>query len=281
MELSINSTDCKKMKFNLGIHGEVIKSISLGNLTLTETAYQAEQSLPRHAHSMDYFCFVLQGDFTEFYERKSRLCLPSTLVFHPAGEIHADKFHAPARCFNIQPDVSWLKRIRHHSPILDRPADFRDGLFGQLTQRLYKEFCRQDGLSALVIEGLALEILGETARRSINPSNKQPPLWLVQTRELLREEFYENFSLAKIAESVGIHETHLSREFRRFYGITVGEYVRERRIDFACRRLAHSKDSLAAIAHAAGFFDQSHFTRAFKSQTGLTPNQYRINFGSR
>jgi AraC family transcriptional regulator len=139
-----------------------------------------------------------------------------------------------------------------------------------------------DELSALVIEGLTLEILGETARRSTNSSRKQsPPHWLVQAREILREQFCENLSLTEIARTVGVHETHLSREFRRFYGGTLGEYARARRIEFACHRLLHSNDSLAEIACAAGFFDQSHFTRIFKSQIGMTPQQYRCQWRSR
>lgn len=263
------------------LHGEVVKSTSLSTLTLTETIYPAELILPGHAHPDDYFCFVLQGDFTEFYEGKSRVCSLSTLIFHPAGETHADNFHTPARCFNIQPDVFWLGRIRQNSPVLNSPATFRDGFLAQLALRLYKEFCRLDELSALVIEGLALEILGETARRSTSSSRKQPPRWLVQARELLREHFYENYSLAEIAETVGVHETHLAREFRRYYGNTLGEYVRERRIEFACHRLSDSDASLVEIALTAGFFDQSHFARTFKLQTGLTPNQYRMNFRSR
>ena len=36
-----------------------------------------------------------------------------------------------------------------------------------------------------------------------------------------------------------------------------------------------SRHSLIDIALAAGFFDQSHFARAFKAQMGMTPTQYR------
>lgn len=271
------------MKSNLEtLYGEVVGNAAFGGLMLTETTYQAKTNLPGHAHPADYFCFVLQGDFTECYERKSRVCAPATLIFHPAGETHADDFHSAARCFNIQPDALWLERIRENSPVLGSPAVFQGGFLAQLARRLYKEFCRADELSALVIEGLTLEILGETARRSINSTRKrQPPRWLAQARELLTEQFCENFSLAEIAKTVGVHETHLSREFRRFYGCTLGEYVRERRIEIACQKLSHSEDSLAEIAHRAGFFDQSHFGKIFKHITGTSPAAYRKMFRAR
>jgi AraC family transcriptional regulator len=73
----------------------------------------------------------------------------------------------------------------------------------------------------------------------------------------------------------------LSREFRRYYSCTVGEYVRHLRIEYACRLLSASNASLAEIALAAGFFDQSHFARNFKWQTGMTPHEYRRIWQSR
>jgi hypothetical protein len=131
------------MKSNLEtLHGEVIKRASLGGLTLTESVYRANQNLPRHAHPADNFCFILEGNLTEFYHRKSLVCNPATLIFQPAGETHADEFHASARCFNIEPDVLWLGRIRQNSPVLDSPTAFRDGFVAQIVRRLYKEFCR-------------------------------------------------------------------------------------------------------------------------------------------
>jgi AraC family transcriptional regulator len=69
--------------------------------------------------------------------------------------------------------------------------------------------------------------------------------------------------------------------FRQQYGCTVGDYVRKLRLDFASRQLATSSASLAAIALAAGFADQSHFTKAFRRASGMTPAEWRRHFRSR
>ena len=78
-----------------------------------------------------------------------------------------------------------------------------------------------------------------------------------------------------VARAAGVHPTHLMRVFRRFHGCTLGDYVRQRRIDFACGRLTATDAPLVEVALAAGFCDQSHFTKTFKRATGLTPSEYR------
>jgi AraC family transcriptional regulator len=79
-----------------------------------------------------------------------------------------------------------------------------------------------------------------------------------------------------VAQRVGVHPVHLARTFRRFYQTTFAGYVRHVRIEFARRELAASSASLSAIAAAAGFCDQSHFSRLFKQYTGVTPAEYRL-----
>ena len=56
--------------------------------------------------------------------------------------------------------------------------------------------------------------------------------------------------------------------------------MRQLRIEFARRQLAGDA-SLSTIAAAAGFCDQSHFTRLFKQYMGLTPAEYRLALQSR
>ncbi|HKR00535.1 MAG TPA: AraC family transcriptional regulator [Pyrinomonadaceae bacterium] len=248
---------------------------------MTETLYAQSLKLPEHSHSSAYFCFVLQGSFTERQGRGLRTCGASTLIFHPADDAHSDQFHTRARCFNLQLDVRWVERLRQHSTILNRPATWQGGLLAQLAAKLYREFRQLDELSPLVIEGLALEILGEATRAAANRPRLAPPRWLLQAREYLHEQFSESLTLSKVAGLVGVHETHLAREFRRYYGCTAGEYIRRRRIEFACLKLSASNTPLSEIALSAGFVDQSHFTRTFKRAAGMSPAQYRKLFRAR
>jgi AraC family transcriptional regulator len=131
------------------------------------------------------------------------------------------------------------------------------------------------------MEGLTLEILAAVSRSSRSRLERNPPRWLVNARELLHDRFTERLVLDDIAAAVDIHPVHLCRAFRNQYGCAIGDYVRNLRVDFAARQLSTSQHSLVEIALAAGFSDQSHFTKAFRRCTGMTPGAFRLHLRSR
>jgi AraC family transcriptional regulator len=101
---------------------------------------------------------------------------------------------------------------------------------------------------------------------------------LKQAKDFIADEFSQPLTLSIIAGAVNVHPVYLANSFRRHYGCTIGEYVRQRRVKFACDRISNSRDPLAEVALAAGFANQSHFARAFKQVTGMTPGEYRRTF---
>jgi AraC family transcriptional regulator len=262
-------------------YGDTLSKNSVAGLTLTETVYHSNLKLPQHSHEQAYFCLVLKGTYTESYGRQARTCKTATLIYHPADEPHADHFHTDSRCFNIQMNEAWVERMREHCLSLGEPKEFHGGVLPHLAIRLYDEFRKADEVSSLIVEGLALEMMGEAHRDSSTMSHRVPPPWLIEARHLLHQRFTEPLSLREQAECIGVHPVHLAREFRRFYNCTVGNYVRRLRIDFACEKLLHSDITLSEIAIASGFFDQSHFTRTFKQFTGKTPQAYRASLRAR
>lgn len=80
-------------------------------------------------------------------------------------------------------------------------------------------------------------------------------------------------TLAELANEVSLSRYQLLRAFAHDLGLTPHAYIIQRRIEFA-RRLIRRGHELAAVAHAAGFCDQSHLTRCFVRQLGATPRRY-------
>lgn len=255
--------------------GQMLAKREVDGFVLTETSYQPGLQIPKHSHEDAYFCLVRNGTFSEKLGDTVRICKSSVVNFHPAGEVHSDSFdEAGGRCLNVQVGTRWLNRARDCGARFDTPEQFQGGLFSGLAGRLFKELYEKDETSSLVIEGLVLEILGEAARR-LSPVERRRPAWIDKVREIIHAGHAESLSLSLIADSVGLHPVHVAREFRRHNNCTIGEYVRQVRVNSACQKLTISNSPIAEIAHAAGFVDQSHFCKTFKRLTGQTPSEFR------
>jgi AraC family transcriptional regulator len=251
----------------------------VAGITLWEALYAPDFRMRPHSHQTAFVHLVLRGALEDRCGRTTHTCTPSTVIFHPAELIHANHFLAPgARTFSIELDARWLDRLREVSPVRDGPVVSHGGQLAGVAVRLYHTVPETDAASALVMEGLVLELLGEIARRGVAVVERKPPRWLAQTRELLHARFAESLTLEEIATAVGVHPVHLASTFRRHYGCTVGDTVRRLRIEYAARELVRSGAPLVEIALNAGFADQSHFTRAFKHLIGATPAEYRRVF---
>ncbi len=90
--------------------------------------------------------------------------------------------------------------------------------------------------------------------------------------------FIENHLLSNLdglPKAVGYSKYHLLRIFKKETGLTIGEYVRVRRLAKAASLLIHTNKTLIAIAFSLHFQSQEAFSRAFKEVYALPPGQYR------
>ena len=96
--------------------------------------------------------------------------------------------------------------------------------------------------------------------------------------EHLEKHYSEDISMEAMAELAGMSSTHFNRRFQQVLHMSPSGYLLSRRVQEAQRLLANTEESIAAIGLAVGFYDQSHFTRRFRKETGLTPRAYRKRF---
>ena len=102
---------------------------------------------------------------------------------------------------------------------------------------------------------------------------------LTPALEYVVANYRRTLSVGDLARRAGLSTSQLQREFRRLFGMTVGDYILRLRILMARRRLRGTADAIGRIATECGFYDQAHFTRAFRKHTGQTPLEFRRRGG--
>ncbi len=98
---------------------------------------------------------------------------------------------------------------------------------------------------------------------------------IYQTTAYIKENLAEKLTLEDAAEHVSLSKSYFCRILKDELGYTFTEYVNHLRIERAKLYLRDSTMSIADIAYAVGFDDQSYFTRIFKKLTNVSPGQYR------
>jgi len=253
-----------------GSFGTLLRRVELPASVLTSTAYAPRVSLSQHAHTAAFLLFVRQGGFVQQHGRRSERFDRFTCIYRPAYDEHADDFDASGAVLTaIDLSPAWLDRLRN-AGFDGQRFSVRSPFVQQFGDRLDAELARPDGMSEMIVEALATEVIAFASRRGTQGGAARSR-WQERALRLMEDEFASPLTLAGIAAAVGVHPVHLARQFRASHGCTVGEYIRRLRAGFAREQLIATDTPIAAIALAAGFSDQSQFTKTFKRVTGQTP----------
>lgn len=215
-------------------------------------------STPPHAHARPFFCLVLEGVSAQTSGGLERQREPGRAYFYPAAETHCERFGARGgRIFSV--DLPEETRMPPSSSELT-------GATALLARRAHLDAAEADDL----LEISAFALAGELAHEPYDDGG-----WIALVRDHLHAHFRRKLSLREIAAAAGVHPVHVCRSFPRRYGMTLGDYVRALRIDYAARELMATRRPIAGIALDAGFASQSHMTRHFRARMGIAPAAYR------
>jgi AraC-like DNA-binding protein len=134
-------------------------------------------------------------------------------------------------------------------------------------------------LESLVVDSLIVDLaeglMGEEQGGGRRIASQHVDVRVVErAREFLDMERTRVVRSTELETITGLSRYDLARQFRIMFGTSPYRYLLMRRLDLARKRI-HQERPLVEVACDAGFADQAHFTRAFKSAFGLTPARYR------
>jgi AraC family transcriptional regulator len=251
-------------------YGAIGNRIATAHAVLSRVVHPGARSLPEHDHALAYFCMLVAGNYIESVAGREFEYQPYEVGFHPSRMPHRDAVGtrgAEFLCLEIRAEPLAVADVSLRRDPALLPGDVSLQLI-----RLHRALA-EGTLAPLHLESTVWELCGdvggETACRE-----RDTPLWLRRCVEIVQEDFAESLTVAAIAAEVGIHPVHASREFRRRFGQTLGEYANKVRIRAACAAMIRQSQPLAAVAAASGFADQAHFCRVFKRMVGCAPSAF-------
>lgn len=202
---------------------------------------------------------------------------PASVGVYPAG-LCARTVGANSRYVQVCWKPELYRAIAPHLPSPPR-IDFafsEDPLLRQLARSLVEEI-GQGTVDRLLADSLMAALAMRVAQRVAPPPPEPdlPPPRLRRVLDYIEAHLDRELTLAELAGVACLSPCHLSRSFKQAIGTGPQRYTVRRRVERAKALLRGSDASLASIAAAVGFADQSHFTAAFRQETGLTPGRFR------
>jgi AraC family transcriptional regulator len=138
--------------------------------------------------------------------------------------------------------------------------------------KIFKESLVSDAFSGDTINMLFAQLSNSNAHLE---RFEKSPFWVKSLSELLNDCWNENPTLQDLAQVLNLNPITISKHFPKYFGCTLGEYMRRIKINRSLSLIQSNPGNLTEIAFQCGFSDQSHFIRTFKNQTGFLPKQFQ------
>ncbi|MBW4610051.1 MAG: helix-turn-helix transcriptional regulator [Hassallia sp. WJT32-NPBG1] len=125
--------------------------------------------------------------------------------------------------------------------------------------------------------GFALHLLtthSHKAGKPLIPKGKLSSTQIKTVIQLTRTQLATDLNLNQLADVAQVSQYHFARLFKNTTGLAPHQFVLRLRLERAKQLLTTRQLSLTDIAHAVGFFDQSHFTNVFRRAFGVSPKAF-------
>jgi len=234
----------------------------------------------RWYHEAYAVCTVYAGSSEYRYRQATHTARRGDTLLMEPGEVHADRRVEGPTSFRVlfvpAEVVATFANEERGGPVHLRVARTDDAaLFGAAVALHTALECDAPAVEARYRLGA---LLGDVVRRFAEPGAAPTPpdpgsAPLLRARDLLHASRGRAVSLDELAGAAGLSKFHLLRAFTKRFGVPPHTYHTQLRIATA-RSLLASGVSISRVALEAGFADQSHLTRHFAREVGVTPGAY-------
>ena len=176
--------------------------------------------------------------------------------------------------FRGEPCRSMLDMLceQHDLPFIFSGGSFVTG-FETLQSTVTASRLPDESVVSSVIYSIVTDICGQVHSRNSGYADS----FEASAARYVMTHIDEKISLEDFAAHLGMSKYHFCRRFKEEFSCTPFEYIQQQKINKAKRILLFTNLPLSEIACSLSFYDQSHFSRVFTKEVGITPLKYRKN----
>lgn len=256
---------------------------------VTKCGFSREPRNRRHRHNYYEICLVTSGHGhydhgqESFALKTGDLFIADPHVVHEITSLETRDLALYFTSFSIDPESENIPADRAiraferghwvHRPKRSYLAQQFDALFElQREPTAENRLYYHDHLLRLLILQM-LEALTQT--QHTRTAEHTLPVELLRAIDAIEAHIGSPFKISEIAALAGTSERTLRRRFREYFGHTIAQDIRRRRMRRAARLLAQPEWNTAEVGYQLGIQDPAQFTRMFKEELGVTPSQFR------
>ncbi|MGF7078730.1 AraC family transcriptional regulator [Mucilaginibacter sp. UYCu711] len=246
-----------------------------------------------HKHSFYHLVYFTKGGGSQTIDFEQVPVKPNQVYFMIPGQVHNWAFKGEVDGYIINFSVpffqSFLLKANYleefpfftgiiNDAVIDVPAELQPKVI-QLFEELIQETGEPKPLEMDMVRSIMLQLFISIARLGLNTVNKAIPSYnytLLRSFQKLIEKNYTSIKMPKgYAELLYITPNHLNALCNDVLGMPAGEVIRNRIALEAKRLLINNDLTVQEIAGQLNFADNSYFTKFFKKQVGITPEEFR------
>ena len=228
-----------------------------------ETEYLLEDFHALHLYSYSATIRTADGD---------TVIAPGDVTITPAGEWTRYALPEPGThlCVHFElPQGSGAWELPFHCPASRLSRSLTEA-FAELVELWKGADIPENRTAAEEMLFLLLFRLYRSLERRVEPTPRS-----LQLAHYLDTHFEQKCDVAALAERFRVSQTHLTRNFKRDFGRTIGGYIMQKRIEKARYLLAVSRMSIKEIGMIVGYSSAQEFNKRFHQIAGMSPSACR------
>lgn len=253
--------------------------------------YSFTENFELHYHDYYEFFLTISGNAVQIINGKKQLLPEHSLVLVRPGDVHTYIREGEFSFVNLTFTCETMEMLKNYfgnplknilnsemPPFVILQRDSFSAIFEKLNS-LNTVTPDDKDKATIKMKFVLTEMLSYLVESDSTKSKTAIPTWLTLLTATAKKAENINMTLTEMSQFSQKSREHISRAFKKYYGITVTEFMNEQKLNYSANLLLNTNLPVIDICYECGFQNLGWFYRKFKDKFSITPAQFRKKAG--